>query len=153
MLVLLVERYLFLHRLPPILSPPDCHRYSRKKGYCKRAGCSRYSEWLPERGATGKKTVGETVISTGTRPGKIEMNAGSLCDIRGRCLHPKTIDTEVESQLALYSDKKGCSLEGIFCPGRSRYTGASSREKHRGPRPFRSTRIFSACADRRVPDG
>src|SRR5271154_871960 len=29
--VLLVERYLFVHRLPPTLSPPDYHRYSKKK--------------------------------------------------------------------------------------------------------------------------
>ena len=31
MLVLLVERYLFVHRLPPALSLPDCHRYGKKK--------------------------------------------------------------------------------------------------------------------------
>jgi hypothetical protein len=30
-LVLLVERYLFVHRLPPTLSPPNCNRYGKKK--------------------------------------------------------------------------------------------------------------------------
>ena len=64
MLILLVERYLFAHRLPPALSPPDCHRYGKEKGYYRRVGRSRYSEWLPE-GRTGKKIVGETAISTG----------------------------------------------------------------------------------------
>src|SRR5277367_3615022 len=49
-----------------------------------------------------------------------------LCDIRECYLHPKTIDTEVESQLALHSDKKGYSQEGTSCPRRCR---ANSREK------------------------
>ena len=31
MLVLLVERYLFVHLLPPTPSPPDCHRYGKQK--------------------------------------------------------------------------------------------------------------------------
>ena len=30
-------------------------------------------------------------------------DVGSLCDVRERYLHPKMIDTEVESQLALHS--------------------------------------------------
>jgi len=30
-LVLLFERYLFVHRLPPALPPPDCHRYGKEK--------------------------------------------------------------------------------------------------------------------------
>jgi hypothetical protein len=48
------------------------HRYGKKKGYYRRARCSCYSEWLPERGH-GKKIVGETAISTETRPGKIKI--------------------------------------------------------------------------------
>jgi len=27
----------------------------QEKGYCRRAGCSRYSEWLPEGGAPGRR--------------------------------------------------------------------------------------------------
>jgi hypothetical protein len=49
-------------------------------------------------------------ISTRTRPGKTRKDqersrcdVGSLCDVRERYLHPKMIDTEVESQLALHS--------------------------------------------------
>jgi hypothetical protein len=35
MLVLLVGRYFFVHRLSPTLSPPDYHRYDKKKDYYK----------------------------------------------------------------------------------------------------------------------
>jgi hypothetical protein len=36
-------------------------------------------------------------------------NVGPLCDVRERYLYPKTVDIEVESQLALPDDEKGCS--------------------------------------------
>jgi hypothetical protein len=41
------------------------------------------------------------------------------CDVRERCLYPKTVDTEVEYQLALPSDKRGCSPERTCRPGQT----------------------------------
>jgi hypothetical protein len=68
-LVWLVVRYLFGHRL----SPPDWHRYGKKKSPSRRARSLRCSEWLPDGGHTGKKTIVETATSTGTRPRKTKM--------------------------------------------------------------------------------
>jgi hypothetical protein len=53
-LVLLAERYLVVYCPPPALSPSDCHCYNKKKGYYRRIGRSRYSEWLPKGGAPGR---------------------------------------------------------------------------------------------------
>jgi len=53
--VWLVVRHHFDHRLPPALSPPpDCYRYAKKEGHCRRARSSRRSEWLPVWGAQGR---------------------------------------------------------------------------------------------------
>ena len=48
-----------------------------------------------KRGYIGKKTIVETAISTGTTLRKIKMERWMLYTVRERCLHPKTIDTEV----------------------------------------------------------
>ena len=41
-----VVHYLFDHHLPPALSPPDCHRYGKKKVRSRQARSSPRSEWL-----------------------------------------------------------------------------------------------------------
>jgi len=52
---------------------------------------------------------------------------GSLFDVRESYLYPKTVDTEVECQLALPSDK-GCSPEGTSRSRPSRCTGSENVE-------------------------
>jgi hypothetical protein len=73
-LVLLFERYLFVHRLPPALPPPDCHRYGKeKKGLVQTSWMLTLQRMATRGGRIGKKTVDGTAIGTGTRLRKIKM--------------------------------------------------------------------------------
>src|SRR5438270_3554889 len=60
-------------------------------------------------------------------------NVGSLCGVRERCLHPKTIDTEVESRLALQSDKRMLSRSDFLSPTKPLYGSGFSQKMWKPP--------------------
>jgi hypothetical protein len=91
-------------RLPPLWQEKKAP-VNELDAHTTANGYQRGAHWEEDSRRDGNKQEDKT--RKDQERSRSRCDVGSLCDVRGRYLHPEMIDAEVESQLALHSVSRG----------------------------------------------